>query len=152
MTETTHGIDSVQLLRQMRDLRELYGELLDLTRAQCEPSDACEGIGDALERKRSVMNRIDSVGLDFVSLRERWEEVRHSLPHEQHAEAAEIIRFLQSTLREIIEMENRWHTSVLARKEETLDHIRKLQGGRKIARAYARPAAGTDTRFLDRTE
>ncbi len=152
MTETIQKTDSARLLAQMRDLRQWYGRLLDLTRLQCGSTDSYEGMDDILKRKRSVMEEIDAVGLDFASMRERWEGVRESLPEGERAEAAETIKSLQSILREIIEMENRWHGGVLARKEETLHHIRKLHGGRKIVRAYGRPAAETAPRFLDKTE
>lgn len=152
MTETIQKAGAERLLAQMRELQALYGGLLDLTRVQCEAGGAYDGIGDILGRKQSLMRRIDAVGLDFASMRERWEEVRETLPDGERAEAAEIIKSLQSTLRTIIEMENRWQSDVMERKTETLDHIRRLQGGRKIARAYGSPARETDPRFLDKTE
>lgn len=152
MTETLQNTNAAEFVKQLDELGRLYAELLDLTRQQSESPDVYHDVSGALGRKQEVMRKIDAVGLDFTSLRERWAEARESLPADERAEAAEKIRSLQSTLRELIEVENRWHEKIASRKEETLDQIRKLQGGRKIARAYGRPAREADTRFLDRTE
>jgi len=152
MAEIIQNTDAAEFLRQLNELSGLYCELLDLTRLQCESADAYEKMSGVLERKRAVMQKIDAVGLDFAVLRERWAEAREALPEEQRADAGEKIKALQNTLRELIEMENRWHEKVATRKEETLNQIRKLQGGRKIARAYSRHSREADTRFLDKTE
>jgi hypothetical protein len=152
MTELIQNIDAAEFLRQLNELSGLYGELLALTRLQCESADAYGSMSGLLERKQVMMRKIDAVGLDFTALRERWVEAREALSEEQRADAGEKIKVLQNTLRELVAMENRWHDKVATRKEETLDQIRKLQGGRKIARAYGRPQSEADTRFLDKTE
>jgi hypothetical protein len=152
MTESVVKSDTLEFLNQLDELSRLYLELLDLTRAQCEAADAYDGVSGILERKQALMRDIDAVGLDFVSLRERWAEAREALPEERRAEVGEKIKSLQATLREIIEMENRWHEKVAVRKEETLNQIRKLQGGRKIARAYGGAPRESGARFLDKTE
>lgn len=152
MTATTQEISATEFLRRLADLTCLYGRLLELTRAQCESADAYGDIAGVLESKRALMRQIDAVGLDVATLRERWNEARESLPEERRAEAGELIRLLQSTLRDLIEAENRWHDGVASKKEETLSQIRKLQGGGKILRAYGKPAREVGPRFLDKTE
>jgi hypothetical protein len=152
MANTVGEAQPAEFLRQLSELGRLYGELADLTRAQCEAGDEYANIAGILERKQELMRGIEAVGLDLAGLRERWAEVREGLPEEQRSGVAGEIKALQATLREVVEMENHWHEKIASRKEETLNQIRKLQGGRRIARAYGHAAREAQSRFLDQTE
>ncbi len=145
---------ATRLCEGLVEERGIYETLVDLTRRQDEilRRGETEEILRLARAKEAEVDRIERIESVLSPLKRRWTEIRDQVAEAHRDRIEEELGKIEGVLRTLIDLENQGQAGVEAIRRETADSLRKVDGGRRVQKAYHSPRAQAPPRYLDRTE
>ena len=131
--------DAAELVARLDRQRELYADLLDLSSRQVriiEGEGGAERLLEVLGRKQVLINRLAELEQEMRPLKKSWQQSGGSLESPGRLEIAQSVCGLQSTLAELLALEERSRAVLEARQGEVATRLRGLEQCRKAQCAY----------------
>jgi len=139
----------IDLLEEQRDAYEL---LLSLSKGQLGAFEegGAGALMKVLARKQEVINRLSKTQRRLRPCTSRWEETVSALGEEERREVSGLVDETASIIAGVLRSEEEAESAVEASRDALSSRMRGVSDGLAAARAYARPAASSSGRIIDR--
>ncbi len=130
-------------IRGLERAEEIYRRLIGLTQNQSEiiRHGVSPRLLELAEAKESELARLTELEELLGPARTGWVGIRERISGDLRGRVQEVVRRVETVLRELLVLEEEEGKSLAARRDETVAQIRRLDSARKVRGAYAAPPA-----------
>jgi len=142
MTEAISQLDPKQLVTLLRQQRDLYVKLRDLSGKQRTmiAGDRPELLLSILRDRQDLVTSLARLNDKLAPFRRHWDAMYAALPENDRTLASSLLQEINGLLRAILRADQEDGALLSARKQGVAEGIQTLSGGQVANTAYARQA------------